>query len=167
MLPVCTWHCGILDSDLSGWEKFEGLDPARWCPRGYAIASVDHRGAGNSEGSVQVMGKNMGEDGYDVIEALAKKEWCSGNVGMAGNSVSFVLPLGRAQFTDNVRRPSSTSPYLNTSSPSSSLLRSRLSLPGRDAVTSSGESHPSLRSGIFSRRLARAYGQLTPALCHS
>lgn len=86
MLPVCTWHCGIISSDLSGWEKFEGVDPARWCPRGYAIASVDHRGAGNSEGSVQVMGKAMGEDGYDVVEALAKMEWCNGKVGMAGNS---------------------------------------------------------------------------------
>ena len=34
------------------------------------------------------MGENMGEDGYDVIEALAKMPWCNGNVGMAGNSVS-------------------------------------------------------------------------------
>ncbi|GAA5931724.1 hypothetical protein JCM3775_000024 [Rhodotorula graminis] len=86
MLPVTTWRCGILSSDLSGWEKFEGLDPATWCPRGYAIASVDIRGAGHSDGEVQIMGRRMGEDGYDVIEALAKMDWCNGNVGMAGNS---------------------------------------------------------------------------------
>ncbi|BGP09062.1 hypothetical protein JCM10049v2_004917 [Rhodotorula toruloides] len=86
MLPVTTWRCGIRSSDLSGWEKFEGLDPATWCPRGYAIASIDTRGAGNSDGSVQIMGQNMGEDGYDVVELLAKKDWCNGNVGMAGNS---------------------------------------------------------------------------------
>jgi putative CocE/NonD family hydrolase len=88
MLPVTTWKCGIRSEDLSGWEKFEGLDPGRWCPRGYAIASVDTRGAGQSDGFVQIMGQNMGEDGYDVIEELAKKEWCNGNIGMAGNSVS-------------------------------------------------------------------------------
>ncbi|SCZ87303.1 BZ3500_MvSof-1268-A1-R1_Chr2-2g04769 [Microbotryum saponariae] len=86
MLPVTTWKCGIQSKDLSGWEKFEGLEPARWCPRGYAIASVDTRGAGNSDGFVQIMGQNMGEDGYDVIETLAKMDWCNGNIGMAGNS---------------------------------------------------------------------------------
>ncbi|GAA6018961.1 hypothetical protein JCM10207_009214 [Rhodosporidiobolus poonsookiae] len=86
MLPVTTWRCGITNEDLSGWEKFEALDPARWCPRGYAIASVDIRGSGHSDGKVQIMGQNMGEDGYDVIEELAKLPWCDGNVGMAGNS---------------------------------------------------------------------------------
>jgi len=87
MLPVTTWRCGIRSEDISGWEKFEGLDPARWCPRGYAIASVDIRGSGNSDGKVQIMGAKMGEDGYDVIEELAKMEWCNGNLGLAGNSV--------------------------------------------------------------------------------
>ena len=39
---------------LSGLEKFEGLDPVVWCPRGYAIVSVDSRGTGNSDGSIPV-----------------------------------------------------------------------------------------------------------------
>lgn len=43
MLPMCVWHCGVKRSELSGLEKFEGLDPAAWCPRGYAIISVDTR----------------------------------------------------------------------------------------------------------------------------
>ncbi|KAK4057265.1 hypothetical protein OIO90_001762 [Microbotryomycetes sp. JL221] len=86
MLPVTTWRCGIRNEDLDGWEKFEGLRPGLWCPRGYAIASVDIRGAGHSDGCVQIMGENMGEDGYDVIEALAKMPWCNGNIGMGGNS---------------------------------------------------------------------------------
>lgn len=25
MLPVCTWKCGVVSSDISGLEKFEGL----------------------------------------------------------------------------------------------------------------------------------------------
>lgn len=32
------------------------------------------------------MGDQEGEDGYDVIEQLAKLPWCNGSVGMAGNS---------------------------------------------------------------------------------
>ncbi|KAK8160060.1 Alpha/Beta hydrolase protein [Phyllosticta citribraziliensis] len=32
------------------------------------------------------MGSQDGEDGYDVVEAIAKMDWCNGSVGMAGNS---------------------------------------------------------------------------------
>ncbi|CAK7219739.1 hypothetical protein SBRCBS47491_003952 [Sporothrix bragantina] len=86
MLPMTVWHSCVKRSDLSGLEKFEGLDPAEWCPRGYAIISVDARGAGNSDGHISVLGSQDGEDMYDVIEAVAKLPWCNGNVGMAGNS---------------------------------------------------------------------------------
>ncbi|KAK7911854.1 X-Pro dipeptidyl-peptidase C-terminal non-catalytic domain-containing protein [Apiospora marii] len=86
MLPICTWHCCVPRSDLSGLEKFEGLDPAYWCPRGYAIVSVDTRGAGHSDGQICVMGTQDAEDGYDVVEAVARMDWCNGRVGMAGNS---------------------------------------------------------------------------------
>lgn len=32
------------------------------------------------------MGTQEAEDGYDVIEAISKMDWCNGNVGLAGNS---------------------------------------------------------------------------------
>ncbi|RHZ52902.1 CocE/NonD family hydrolase [Aspergillus thermomutatus] len=86
MLPMCTWKCCVPSSDLSGLEKFEGLDPQAWCPRGYAIVRVDSRGAGNSDGLIGVMGQQEAEDGYDVVEAIAKMDWCNGCIGMAGNS---------------------------------------------------------------------------------
>jgi len=86
MLPMCVWNCCVPKSDLSGLEKFEGLDPQTWCPKGYAIVSVDTRGAGNSDGEICVMGQQDAEDGYDVVEAIAKMDWCNGSVGMAGNS---------------------------------------------------------------------------------
>ncbi|KAN0105062.1 X-Pro dipeptidyl-peptidase C-terminal non-catalytic domain containing protein [Hyaloscypha variabilis] len=86
MLPMCVWNCCVPRSDLSGIEKFEGLDPEAWCPKGYAIVSVDTRGAGHSDGEICVMGQQDAEDGYDVVEAIAKMDWCNGSVGMAGNS---------------------------------------------------------------------------------
>jgi len=86
MLPMCVWNCCVPRSDLSGIEKFEGVDPQHWCPKGYAVISVDTRGAGNSDGSICVMGTQDAEDGYDVVEAVAKMEWCNGNIGFAGNS---------------------------------------------------------------------------------
>ncbi|KAH6889825.1 putative acyl esterase [Thelonectria olida] len=86
MLPMCVWNCCVPRDDLSGLEKFEGLDPAYWCPKGYAIVSVDTRGAGHSDGQICVMGSQDAEDGYDVVEAVAAMDWCNGSVGMAGNS---------------------------------------------------------------------------------
>lgn len=83
---VCVWRCCLQDGDVSGLEKFEGLDPAWWVARGYAIASVDSRGAGNSDGDTPCMGLQEAEDAHDAIEGLAKLDWCNGNIGMAGNS---------------------------------------------------------------------------------
>ncbi|KAL4937437.1 hypothetical protein BDV06DRAFT_215898 [Aspergillus oleicola] len=71
---------------LSGLEKFEAPDPAEFAPHGYAIINVDSRGAFDSEGIMAIMGTQEAQDGYDVIEWLAKQEWCNGSIGMAGNS---------------------------------------------------------------------------------
>lgn len=80
------WGLGIPSGVLSGLEKFEGPDPADFVPKGFAIVNVDSRGCGDSDGAIAIMGSQEAEDGYDVIEALAKMPWCSGMVGMAGNS---------------------------------------------------------------------------------
>ncbi|KAF6823410.1 x-pro dipeptidyl-peptidase c-terminal non-catalytic domain-containing protein [Colletotrichum plurivorum] len=77
---------GIPLSKLSGYESFEGLDPAEWVPRGYAVVNADARGVGDSEGDHQVWGTAEGRDGHDCVEEIAKLPWCSGKVGMAGNS---------------------------------------------------------------------------------
>jgi putative CocE/NonD family hydrolase len=69
------WGCGVPKGCLSGLERFEGPDPAEYCPRGYAVVNVDARGAGDSDGDIVIMGKQEGEDGHDVIEELAKMEW--------------------------------------------------------------------------------------------
>ena len=84
-------HSCVKRSDLSGLEKFEGLDPAWWVNHGYAIAHVDARGSGNSDGDAVCMGAQEAEDAHDVIEALAKLPWCNGNVGMAGNSYLAIM----------------------------------------------------------------------------
>ena len=86
MLKNLPWGLGIPNGTLSGLEKFEGPDPAVLVPRGFAVVNVDARGSGDSDGMVSIMGTQEAEDGYDVIEAIAKMPWCNGNVGLAGNS---------------------------------------------------------------------------------
>jgi len=80
------WNLGVPMENLSGLEKFEAPDPADFVPRGFAIVNIDSRGAFDSEGVMAIMGTQEAEDGYDSIEWFAKQKWCSGNIGLAGNS---------------------------------------------------------------------------------
>lgn len=79
-------HAGIPMEATSGLQKFEGPDPAYWCNHGYAIINPDVRGAYNSEGIILFFGSDYGRDGADIIEWAATQEWCSGKIGMSGNS---------------------------------------------------------------------------------
>ncbi|KAF9889999.1 hypothetical protein FE257_006679 [Aspergillus nanangensis] len=79
-------RAGIPVSKLSGMEKFEGLDPAEWVGRGYAIVNIDARGVFESEGDIRWFGKAEGRDGYDAIEFIAQLPWCSGKTSLVGNS---------------------------------------------------------------------------------
>ncbi|MBM3546874.1 MAG: CocE/NonD family hydrolase [Alphaproteobacteria bacterium] len=54
---------------------------------GYACVRVDQRGSGDSDGVlVDEYLKQELDDGVEIIAWLAKQPWCSGNVGMIGNS---------------------------------------------------------------------------------
>lgn len=71
---------------VSELQRFEGPDPAYWCAHGYAVVNPDPRGALASEGNVNYWGRQLAEDGYDVIEWIARQSWSTGKVVMSGNS---------------------------------------------------------------------------------
>lgn len=77
---------GVPPGTVSNLAKFESCDPAYWCRHGYAVANVDPRGCGHSEGDCIMFGTQDAQDGYDFIEWVAQQEWCNGKVGMNGNS---------------------------------------------------------------------------------
>ena len=77
---------GVAPGTVSKLTKFESPDPLYWCYKDYAIANVDPRGVGHSEGDVNCFGTQDARDGYDFIEWVAKQPWCNGKVGMGGNS---------------------------------------------------------------------------------
>ncbi|NNK02305.1 MAG: CocE/NonD family hydrolase, partial [Desulfatitalea sp.] len=77
---------GVPPGTVSRMAKFESPDPGFWCRQGYAVANVDPRGVGNSEGDINLFGSQDARDGYDFIEWVATRDWCSGKVGMGGNS---------------------------------------------------------------------------------
>ncbi len=77
---------GVPPQTVSRLAKFESPDPMYWCYQGYAVANVDARGAGHSEGDVHMFTHQDSEDGYDFIEWVSQQPWCNSKVGMSGNS---------------------------------------------------------------------------------
>lgn len=97
------WHrSGVPRDWTSGYETFEGLDPADWCKRGYAIVNVDARGAQFSEGTFFFWGDQEAEDIYDTIDYLSKQPWCNGSVCMGGNSY---LAKAQVSFASRLSHP--------------------------------------------------------------
>ena len=86
MLDDVPMRAGVPMNATSGLEKFEGPDPAYWVAHGYAVVNVDKRGAYMSEGNLLYWGHEDALDGCDVIEWIASRDWCTGKVGMSGNS---------------------------------------------------------------------------------
>lgn len=83
---------GVPPGTVSTMAKFESADPGYWCRHGYAVANVDPRGIGHSEGDAQCWGTEDGRDGYDFIEWAAAQEWCNSRVTLFGNSgVAMVI----------------------------------------------------------------------------
>ncbi len=77
---------GVPQSATSGLERFEGPDPAYWVSKGYVVVNPDTRGAYSSEGNINYWGRQYAEDGYDIVEWIAKQNWSNEKVGMSGNS---------------------------------------------------------------------------------
>jgi uncharacterized protein len=91
---------GIRRPAVSGLQSWEGNDPGYWCAAGYAVVQVDARGAFDSEGDIHYQSSAEGRDGHDAVEAIAALPWCSGQVGLAGNSW-----LAMSQWRTAAERP--------------------------------------------------------------
>jgi uncharacterized protein len=57
-----------------------------FAPRGYAVAMMDLRGTGRSDGCLDHLGPDDAKDLKRTIEWLADAEWSNGKVGMTGHS---------------------------------------------------------------------------------
>ncbi|KAG5762203.1 hypothetical protein H9Q72_009684 [Fusarium xylarioides] len=122
------YRCGVPAETTSGYEKFEGPDPAEWCGRGYAIVSADPRGTGMSEGNTYWLGIQEAEDIYDTIEWASKQPWCDGSVAMMGNSW---LAVAQINYASRLKHPA-----LKALAPMEAF-----SDPYRDVVARGGKPH--------------------------
>ena len=68
------------------FQNWEVVDPEKWVPDGYACIRVDSRGAGRSEGMVDLHAPRETRDMYECIEWAGALPWSNGKVGLAGVS---------------------------------------------------------------------------------
>lgn len=85
---------------LPGEEKPNGFlemgDPYFYARRGYAHLLVNVRGTGKSEGYFELLTEREVQDIKEVIEWVAERPWCDGNVGMFGVSYFAMIQLATA-----------------------------------------------------------------------
>jgi putative CocE/NonD family hydrolase len=75
-----------LEEKANPYMNWETVNPLWWCPRGYVCVRVDSRGTGKSSGKSDPSSYQESLDYYDAIEWIAKRAWCSGNIGLLGIS---------------------------------------------------------------------------------
>ena len=66
-------------------SRAERLDAVRAAMRGYGVVIQDIRGRHSSDGEFYTFVNEI-DDGYDSVEWVAGQSWCTGKVGMYGNS---------------------------------------------------------------------------------
>ena len=75
----------------------EAGDPGYLVDHGYAHVLADVRGTGKSDGEYRGwMSAQEAEDGHDLVEWIASRPWCDGNVGMVGVSYYGAVQLAVA-----------------------------------------------------------------------
>jgi hypothetical protein len=68
--------------------------------RGFAVAVVDVRGTGGSQGNLDgnYFSPREAKDGYDLVEWLGTQPWSSGKVGMSGGSYVGIVQYKTAEL---------------------------------------------------------------------
>jgi uncharacterized protein len=84
-------HPEILKGSTNKYQSWEVTDPERWVPHGYALARVDSRGAGWSEGVFDPFQPLETDDAVQWIEWAGAQPWSNGKVGMLGISYYAVM----------------------------------------------------------------------------
>ncbi|MEY2621019.1 MAG: hypothetical protein RIT26_839 [Pseudomonadota bacterium] len=83
---MVTAYPEVAQGTSNKYQSWELVDPEKWVPDGYVCVRVDSRGAGNSEGFLDVWCALEAQDQAECIEWAAVQDWCNGKVGLNGIS---------------------------------------------------------------------------------
>lgn len=79
-------HSETLKSSKGQYMTWETVDPELWIPFGYAVVRIDARGAGRSQGKLDIFSARETRDLYECIEWAGSLSWSNGKVGICGIS---------------------------------------------------------------------------------
>ena len=77
---------GVPPGTVSRMAKFESPDPAYWCRHGYAVANVDPRGIGHSQGDVSCSARRTDGTAMTLSNGWQPSTGATARIGMGGNS---------------------------------------------------------------------------------
>lgn len=83
---MCELHPDVPAESTNNYQAWEVADPEMWVPEGYAVVRVDSRGAGRSEGYLDVWSAREADDFAECIEWAGEQAWSNGKVGLNGIS---------------------------------------------------------------------------------
>ncbi len=83
---MTTAYPEIVEGTSNKYQVWEAVDPEKWVPDGYVCIRIDSRGAGQSEGFMDVFSEREALDLYQCVEWAGTQPWSSGKVGTSGIS---------------------------------------------------------------------------------
>jgi predicted acyl esterase len=79
------------ESVVGVFTKVEAGNTRYFVSKGYVHVIADSRGSSPSEGQWNLLDKEEQQDGFELIEWIAKQPWCDGQVAMIGESYYAVI----------------------------------------------------------------------------
>jgi uncharacterized protein len=83
---MCREHPDVPTGSTNKYQVWEVVDPEKWVPDGYAVVRVDSRGAGTSEGVIDIWSLREAQDLARCVEWAGVQPWSTGKVGLNGIS---------------------------------------------------------------------------------
>jgi predicted acyl esterase len=83
---LSTKHTDVVAGSSNKYQNWETADPEKWVPDGYVCVRVDSRGAGRSNGYLDIFSPRETLDYYHCIEWAGTQSWSNGKVGLLGIS---------------------------------------------------------------------------------
>tara|TARA_B110000438_G_scaffold245359_1_gene246328 strand:- start:650 stop:2407 length:1758 start_codon:yes stop_codon:yes gene_type:complete len=83
---MCDDHPDVPKGSSNLYQNWEVVDPEKWITNGYIVIRVDSRGAGRSEGVMDLWSYQESKDFSECIEWAAQLDYSTGKVGINGIS---------------------------------------------------------------------------------
>ncbi|MEY2661451.1 MAG: hypothetical protein RLZZ123_2623 [Pseudomonadota bacterium] len=83
---MCETHPEVPTDSTNKYQVWEVVDPEKWVPDGYVVVRVDSRGAGRSQGVIDIWSQREAKDLAICVDWAGVQAWSNGKVGLNGIS---------------------------------------------------------------------------------